>query len=594
MEIGDRLNTIKSRHQRHSLGGQGAKSNRFLRFLPKEWLKYGWSHSMGLATIFFIGLLFALPLLVIFGYLFVPAFDIWQHLIETVLVDYVINSAILMVGVGLLTLFGGVSCAWLVTMCSFKGRAFFEWALLLPMAMPAYIIAYTYTGLLDSGGIVQSAIRNIWDLNYGEYYFPQVRSLGGAVLMLALVLFPYLYLLTRATFLNQSLCVLEVSRSLGHGAWRTFAMLALPLARPSIIAGLSLVLMEVLADYGTVHYFGISTFSTGIFRTWQGLGSDAGAAQLSALLLCFIFALVVVEVKSRKKAKFHDTSQRHQNIKPIPLTGYKAWLAIGFCAIPVIFGFLLPAIQLLLWCIEVAAIQINFRFLILFYNSLLLAFITACCAVGIAVILAYGQRVLSNRLIGLTVSLVGLGYAIPGTVLAVGVLIPLAFVDNRIDGFMRAQFNISTGLLLSGTLVGLVFAYLVRFLTLSLRGVQSGLIRIKPTLDDAGRALGHSPRSILSKIHLPLLKGSLWTAFLLVFVDVLKELPITLVLRPFNYNTLAVRAYELASDERLAEAAPASLAIVVAGILPVIMISRSITKTRKQHPIIHRGKQHYE
>jgi iron(III) transport system permease protein len=527
-----------------------------------------------------IAALLALPVLVVVGFVLVPAGEVWRHLAETVLADYVVNSLLLVVGVAAGTLIGGVGTAWLTSMCRFPGRTVFEWALLLPMAMPAYIIAYTYTGLLDYAGPVQSLLRGVMGWGYGDYWFPEVRSLAGAAVMLSLVLYPYVYLLARAAFLSQSLCVLDVSRTLGNGPWRTFFTVALPLARPAIIAGLSLALMETLADYGTVQYFGVQTFTTGIFRTWFGLGNPAAAAQLSALLLAFVLALILLERWSRRHARYHHTSQREQPIQRLSLRGPRGLLAFVFCLLPVALGFLVPAGQLAWWALTVADTSYDASFLRLVWNSLALAAGAAVLALMLALLLGYGRRLFPSRTVGLAVRTSGLGYAVPGTVIAVGVMIPFAWADQTLDAWLRATLGVSSGLLLSGTLFALVFAYMVRFLAVSLQTVESGLDKIRPSMDEAGRSLGLRPAQILRRIHIPMLRGSLLTALLLVFVDVLKELPATLILRPFNFNTLAVRAYELASDERLADSGPAALTIVLAGLLPVILLSRSITRSR--------------
>jgi iron(III) transport system permease protein len=527
-----------------------------------------------------LALTLALPVLVVIGFLFVPSGEVWQHLADTVLADYVTNSLLLMAGVTLGTLIGGVGTAWLTSMCRFPGRGFFEWALLLPMAMPAYIIAYTYTGLLDFAGPVQTALRALTGWGYGDYWFPQVRSLTGAAVMLSLVLYPYVYLLSRAAFLGQSLCVLDVSRTLGNGPWRTFFTVALPLARPAIVAGLSLALMETLADYGTVQYFGVATFTTGIFRTWFGLGSAPAAAQLSAVLLGFVLVLILVERFSRRRARYHHTSQREQAIQRHRLTRWRAAAAFGFCLIPVLFGFLIPAGQLAWWAATIAQTAYDTAFFTLVLHTLALAAGTALLALLLALVLGYGRRLYPSHAVRASVRVAGLGYAVPGTVIAIGVLIPFAWLDRGIDAWMQATFGVSTGLLLSGTLAALIFAYLVRFLAVALQTVEAGLGKIRPSMDEAGRSLGYRPGEVLRRVHIPMLRGSLLTALLLVFVDVLKELPATLVLRPFNFNTLAVRAYELASDERLADCAPAALTIVLAGLLPVILLSRSITRSR--------------
>jgi iron(III) transport system permease protein len=524
--------------------------------------------------------LLALPVLVVAGFVFVPAGDVWRHLAQTVLADYVTNSLLLMLGVAVGTLIGGVGTAWLTSMCQFPGRGLFEWALLLPMAMPAYIIAYTYTGMLDFAGPVQTALRELTGWGYGDYWFPEIRSLRGAAVMLSLVLYPYVYLLSRAAFLSQSLCVLDVSRTLGNGPWRTFFSVALPLARPAIVAGLSLALMETLADYGTVQYFGVPTFTTGIFRTWFGLDSAPAAAQLSSLLLAFVFALIAVERISRREARYHHTSQGQQDIRRHRLTGWRSAAAVLFCLLPLMFGFLLPAGQLAVWALTIAETSLDRGFLVLVTHSIELAALASLLALALSLLLGYGRRLHPTRAISAAVRIAGMGYAVPGTVIAVGVIIPFAWVDNSLDAFMRATFGVSTGLLLSGTLIAVLFAYMVRFLAVSLQTVEAGLGKIRPSMDEAARSMGCTPGGVLQRVHIPMLRGSLLTALLLVFVDVLKELPATLILRPFNFNTLAVRAYELASDERLADSAPAALTIVLAGLLPVILLSRSITRTR--------------
>ncbi len=536
--------------------------------------------NLGAISIIAIALILALPIMVIASFVFQPSNDNWQHLVNVLLGEYISNSLLLMLGVAAGVISMGVITAWLTSMCEFPGRRFFSWALLLPLAIPAYIIAYTYTGLLDFSGPVQSQLRGWFGWKYGDYWFPEVRSLGGAIAMLSLVLYPYVYMMTRAAFLEQSICVLEVSRTLGNSPLASFFKVALPLARPAIITGLSLALMETLADFGTVQYFGVSTFTTGIFRTWFGMGDSATAAKLSAVLLGFVFVLIMLERWSRSRARFHHTSNKYTAIKRYPLTGFRALLALLACLLPVLFGFILPATQLLVWSLTTAEETLDSHFFKLLTNSLMLASITALLALAIALLLSYGKRLLKSPLVNTSVRIASMGYAIPGTVIAVGVLIPFAWLDNTLDSWMREHFNISTGLLLSGTLFALVFAYTVRFLSVSIQAIDSGLEKIRPSMDDAGRSLGLSPLRVLRQIHLPLMKGTVLTALLLVFVDVLKELPATLIMRPFNFNTLAVRAYEMASDERLADAGAPALMIVLAGLLPIILLSRAISHSR--------------
>ena len=549
-----------------------------IKSTAQSWMGRLWQPGIVMAA-----LLFSIPVLTIAGFVFEPSNDNWQHLKDTVLAEYLSNSALLVLGVSIGTLLIGVSTAWLTALCQFPGKKLFVWLLLLPLAMPAYIIAYTYTGMFDFAGPIQTQLREWTGWGYGDYYFPEVRSLGGAITMLSLVLYPYIYLLARAAFLEQSVCVLEVSRTLGCGAWCSFLKVALPLARPAIVAGLSLVLMETLADYGTVSYFGLGVFTTGIFRTWFGLGDSVAAAKLASLLLLFVFALVVIERLSRRQARYHHTTNKYTKLPEYQLVGWLSWMAMLLCLFPVLLGFLLPAGQLAIWAWQTYEEMVDASFLLLTWHTVLLGLSASLLALVLALFLAYGKRLLNTRLVSASIRVASMGYAIPGTVVAVGVIIPFAWLDNRIDGFMRDQFDFSTGLLLSGTLVAVMFAYLVRFLAVSLQTVESGLGKIKPSMDDAARSLGYRPRETLFKVHMPLMKGSLLTALLIVFVDVMKELPATLILRPFNFNTLAVRAFELASDERLAESSTAALMIVAVGLLPVIYLSKSISQSRAGH-----------
>jgi len=542
------------------------------RLVPGGWI----------AVTIAIALLVSTPVLFVLGNIFADNSEVWNHLAETVLPRYMANSLWLMLGVGTGVLLIGVGTAWLVTACSFWGSQIFEWALLLPLATPAYLLAYSYTELLEYYGPVQMTLRDWFGwTSVGDYWFPNVRSLGGAILLLTLVLYPYVYLLARVAFLEQCTCTLEASRSLGCGPWRSFATVALPLARPAIMAGLSLALMETLSDFGTVQFFGVDTFTTGIYRTWFGMGERVAAAQLAAFLLLFIFGLILLERWSRRQAKYYQSGSDYSRLQPYQLQGIRATLASIACFVPLSLGFLLPAGLLLQMTWENPE-TINDRFWGLATNSFILAVITAILAVLVAVIIAYGVRLQSHIAMELAARVTAMGYAIPGSVIAVGILIPIGRLDNAIDGWMRATFGISTGLLLSGTIAALIFAYLVRFLAVSFGTVESSLSKIKPNLDDAARSLGHSPTSTLLRVHASMMGGGLLTAAMLVFVDVMKELPATLIIRPFNFDTLAIRVYNLASDERLAEAAAPALAIVLVGIIPVIFLSWQIA-VRSHH-----------
>ncbi|WP_088892488.1 ABC transporter permease [Leptolyngbya ohadii] len=543
-----------------------------LRGLTRFW--NGWTIAVSL-----IALLIATPILVVLSSVFVDARQVWQHLAETVLAGYLLNSLWLMLGVGVGVLAIGVSTAWCVTMCRFPGSRSLEWLLLLPLAVPAYLMAYVYTELLEFYGPVQMTLRGIFGwTEVGDYWFPQIRSIGGAIVLFSLVLYPYVYLMARVAFLEQSVCTLEASRSLGCSPWRSFWKVALPLARPAIVAGLALALMETLSDFGAVQYFGVNTFTVGIYRTWFGMGERIAASQLSALLLGIVLLLLFLERFSRRQTRYYQTSSRYQRSSPFVLQSWRSVLALIVCWIPVVLGFLLPAIVLLQMSLSNVTKNFSERFWQLAANSLLVSGITAAIGVVLALVLAYGLRLRPSPAMNLAVRSAAIGYAVPGTVIAVGVLIPLGQFDNRLDAWMKATFGISTGLLLSGTIVALVFAYLVRFLTVAFNSTESSLNRIKPNMDEASRSLGYSPTQTLLKIHAPLMGSGLITAALLVFVDVMKELPATLIVRPFNFDTLAIEVYKLASDERLAEAAAPALAIVLVGIVPVVLLSRQVRR----------------
>lgn len=531
-----------------------------------------------------IALIIATPILFVFSSIFTKSSAIWSHLAGTVLQDYLINSCWLMLLVGTGVCLIGVGTAWLVTMCRFWGSKWLEWALLLPLAAPAYLLAYAYTDMLNYFGPVQTTLRQIFGwTRVQDYWFPEIRSLGGAAVMLLLVLYPYVYLLARVAFLEQSVCTIEASRSLGCSPSQSFFTVALPLARPAIVAGLALALMETLNDLGTVEYFGVNTFTTGIYRTWLGLGERAAAAQLAALLMVFILFLILLERRSRSAAQYYDSSSSSSTKRLIPFqlnTGHSL-LALIACLLPVILGFIIPGLYLLQLTLANLDSAFDRDFWNLANHSFILAGITAIAAMIISLFMAYGQRLEPNWLMKTAVRIAAMGYAIPGSVIAVGILIPVAGLDNIIDSWMRNTFNISTGLLLSGTIFSLIFAYLVRFLAVAFGSIESSLNKISPSLDDASRSLGYGSTRTLWKVHTPLMTGGLLTSAMLVFVDVMKELPATLVIRPFNFDTLGIRVYQYASDERLAEAAAPALAIVLVGLIPVVLLSWRIARSRQ-------------
>lgn len=500
------------------------------------------------------------------------------HIATTTLPEMLRNSALLALLVGLMAGSAGAVSAWIVSTCDFRGRRVLEVALLLPMAIPAYLNGYVYTWLLDVAGPVQETFRGLTGLRYGQYWMPEIRSLPGAAVMLAMVLYPYVYLLCRAAFLQQSVCLLEASRTLGHGLPRTFIHVALPLARPALAAGIGLALMETLADFGTVQHFGVRTFTTGIYEAWFGMGDRGAAAQLSVALLGCVFLALGLEHISRGGRRFHATTTRHPPLRPVRLHGWKQAAAILACAMPVVLGFVVPAAALA-WLAVTAGDPLDpRRFLPFAVNSLVLSSITAVLAVMLAAMMAWAARMHPSPLRHVANRVAALGYALPGSVIAVGTLVPFGVFDNMLDAWMRQSFGVSTGLLLSGTIVALVFAYLVRFLAVALSAVESGLARLRPSLFAAARVLGRTPGQAVREVELPLARGALLTAGVLVFVDTMKELPATLIVRPFDFDTLAVRLYNLASDERLAEASTAALLIVVVGLLPVAALTRAMRR----------------
>ncbi|AXI48220.1 iron ABC transporter permease [Sulfitobacter sp. SK012] len=503
-----------------------------------------------------------------------------RHLAETVLPGYAGTTLLLVVLVTAGTFAIGVSAAWLVTMTRFPLVRVLEVALVLPLAFPAYVLAYAYTHILDHPGIVQTTLRSVTGWGPRDYWFPEIRSLGGAALMLILVLYPYVYLLARAAFLQQSGSTFLAARALGSSAWVAFFRVSLPLARPAIAGGVLLAVMETIADFGTVAYFGVQTFATGIYTSWFSLFDRSGAAQLALCLLSFALLLAMLERAQRGGAKYHDPSRRADVMPPVPLRGMHAVTALLVCGLPVVFGALLP-IGVLLW-MGIGSEQniLSPRYLGFIRNSLTLAGIAAVVTVMAAICVGFFQRLRPGRLSRGAAYVARLGYAVPGGVIAVGLLVPFAAFDNQLDAWMRATFDISTGLLITGSIWLLITAYLVRFLAAALGAYEGGQAMVHANMDAAARSLGETPLGTLRRVHLPILAPSLLTALLIVFVDVMKELPATLIMRPFNYDTLAVQAYRLASDERLNGAAVPSLVIVAVGLLPVILICRQVGRPR--------------
>ncbi|MEO1846033.1 MAG: iron ABC transporter permease [Pseudomonadota bacterium] len=511
-----------------------------------------------------------------------PSDDIWQHLLDTSLSVYLSNTLLLMLGVGVSVLLTGVATAWLVTMCRFPGRGMFEWLLIFPLAIPAYVIAYAYTDLLEYAGPVQMVLRGLFGWSSPrDYWFPEIRSLWGAMILMGVVLYPYVYLLARAAFLEQSVNVLEVSRVLGRGPWHTFYSISLPAARPAVAVGVALALMETLNDYGTVDFFAVRTMTAGLIDVWLGMGSLAGGAQIATTMLVFVIALITLERISRRHQKvYQQSSTRFRALPAYHLTGWRAFAAGGLCAIPVTVGFVIPVAVLSYLALLYFEDSWTSEFRTYALNSLTLSSIAALLALGVALFIAYSRRLGGGRLLGVAARVASLGYAMPGAVLAVGTVVPFAAFDNSVDAFLRAHLGISSGLLLSGTVVAVLFAYVVRFLAVALGQIESSLEKVSPSMDMAARTLGYRAGQTLLRYHVPLIRGGMLTAVMIVFVDCMKELPATLLLRPFNFETLATHVYQFASDEMLGEAALGSLTIVMVGLIPVLVLSWMISRSR--------------
>ncbi|MFW8589246.1 ABC transporter permease [Glaciecola sp. 2405UD65-10] len=524
--------------------------------------------------------LFLVPLLFVFSSIFTVQFDVWQHLASTVLSDYVRNSLILALSTGLGTIFLGTYLAWIMVHYQFVGKTLLQWLLLLPLAMPAYIIAYTYTGLFDFAGPFQALIRSTFVIAPNEHVLPDIRNLAGASIMMILVLYPYVYLLARTAFQEQSSQYALVSQLSGVSKWSHFTKIALPLARPAIITGAALAMMESLADYGTVAYFGVSTFTTGIYRTWFGMGNLQAASQLASMLCVFVFILLVLEKHSRKHASRFQ-SRQGSNVRAKARTGKVGAGLFVLCLLPPLFGFIIPFAQLLFWAVVYFEQALLNDYLPLLRTSLTLAFISTLVIVLCALVISYSKRIFNSKRLAFLSQFVSLGYALPGVVIAVGVVQTAGLIDNSINEILLALIDYQPGLIISGGMGILIFAYCVRYLSVALHNTETGLERIKPNLDEVSATLGASQIKTLRKIHIPLLNTSLISASILVFVDILKELPASLILRPFNVNTLAVKTFELASDERLIDAALPAISIVFAGLLPIVVLTMNLEKPKK-------------
>lgn len=521
----------------------------------------------------FLFFIFITPVILVLSSLFNGYSDNWFHLYNYVLSEYIINSIFLILGVSFFVVLIGVLSSWLVTNYDFFGKSFFEWALILPLAVPPYILAYTFTEIFDTYGSANNLLNSIFLFDEKKVFFPSVRNIYGAIAVFSFTLYPYVYLVSRMAFVNQSISIIEAGRILGLSRVGAFFKLSIPLIRPAIFAGLALVIMETLSDFGAVEHFAIATFTTGIFRTWYGMYDLNTAMQLASLLLIFVTIFLVFERLSRKKAAFVSSNSLYKKHKVMKLKGSYSFFAMLFCLIPVFIGFILPIIELINWTINYKLDFFNRDFLKSAFNSLLLALIAAFLCTMIAFLINFTARYQGNKLLSFLSSTLMLGYAVPGLILAIGITQLLTIIDN--------SFNLFTiDIVLTGSLIGLIIAYIIKSYALSNSTIESGFQRISNSLDDISKTLNISGIKLMYKIHFPLLRTGLLTSILLVGSEVIKELPATLILRPFNFETLAVSAYNYASEERMYEAAAPSIAIVIVGLLPIIILSRMIKNSR--------------
>jgi iron(III) transport system permease protein len=544
--------------------------------------RQGAAHAPGWGlTVAVLLALIALPVAAVLVIAATPANNDWPHLASSVLPEALKQTLLLGLGAALLTLATGTATAWLVTMYRFPGRVLLDRLLVLPLAIPTYIAAYCYSELLDYAGPVQSSLRELFGWSsVNDYWFPSIRSLGGAVFVMSAVLYPYVYLAARASFVQQSVCALEVARTLGRTPMGTFWAVALPLSRPALAAGVALVVMETLNDLGAVQHLGVETLSASIYATWLQRSNLGGAAQIATVILGLIVLLLAAERFARGGARVHHTTGRYRAIPFQDIEGWRGYAAAALCAVPFVAGFVLPFLLLAKFALSHIAVAIEGGFLRAAWNSIFLASVTAAAATALALVFTYAPRVAGSGLTRFAQRVAGFGYALPGTVLAIGVLVPLAAFDNFVDGWARNLLGLSTGLILSGSIAALVYAYAIRFLAVALGGIEAGLERISHNLDAAARALGETAMSALWRVHLPLLVPSLGVAALLVFVDALKELPATLLLRPFNFETLATHVYAFAALEQIESGALGALTIVLAGLVPLILLHRAIAGGR--------------
>ena len=517
-----------------------------------------------------------LPIVSVIFLAMFPKENIWPHLISTTLPRYLITTGILMTGVGALTAVMGTGAAWMVTRYDFPLRKWLQWVLLLPLAIPAYVGAYALVDLLEYAGPVQTAMRSVFGWQTArDYWFPEIRSMGAAILVLSASLYPYVYLLTRAAFREQSGSAEEVARSLGAGPFKRFLRVGLPLARPAIAAGVAVVMMETVNDFGTVDYFAVQTLTTGIFSVWLQSGNAGGAAQIACVVLSLIVILVMLERYSRRRMRFFNLSSRHRAPELVTLRGHRAVLATAACALPFLLGFVLPAGVILNHALANAEEWADPKLVRATVNTLTVGGTAAVLTVLGGVFMVYGVRIGRRRLPRVLMPVTGIGYAAPGAVLGVGILIPLAVLDHGLADLVENTTGIDIGLILTGSAFALVLAYTVRFFAIAQGAADAAMGRVSPNLELVSRSLGKNQGQTLRWVYFPMIRASVASALLLVFVDCVKELPATLLLRPFNYETLATRVHEQASLENLGGAAPAAVLVILVGLCAVGLLARA-------------------
>jgi iron(III) transport system permease protein len=519
-----------------------------------------------------MALVISIPMITIFIFLFIPQTPNWEHIVNTVLFEYIFNTLYIMIGVGIITTLIGFSTAYLVSLYSFTGSKFFDYGLILPFAIPTYILAFIYNGMFGITGNVTSWILDLMGKSLYEVPFFDIQSINGAIIVMSLVLYPYVYLVTRTYLSFESSSIIEAAKTFNLNTWQILKKVIIPISRPAIVAGATLAIMEAVSDYGTMDYFGVNTFVTGIFRLWEGMGSIEDASKLASILMTFVFILILLERFQRRNKVYKSSGKDFRPLEKIKLTGWHNNLAFIICLLPFFFGFLLPFIQLILWFIESYEEIIDEDFINLFLNTIYLGVISATVVTTAALVLVYNFRMNKDKSSSSFVQVVKLGYSIPGAVVAVGILTFFGVFQSQLQNLF------SINILISGTVIAVIFGYLVRFIAISINNFEAGFNRIPQSYDDAAQISGIGNLKTFRKVFIPLIKNSAFASFIVIFIEVVKELPLTMVLRPFDYDTLAIRALELNEQAQTIQSAVPSLCIVLIGMISVILLIRNMKK----------------